>query len=168
MTCGGSREPNVAQQGSAERSSGSGIKLNGAGATFPAPIYQKWFGQYHTLHPDVQINYQAVGSGAGIKQLTDGTVDFGASDPPLKDEQIGAMKVKPLHFPTVLGAVVLTYNIPGVTASLKFSPQVIAGIFMGQITKWNDKAIAADNPGVKLPNEDIIPIHRSDASGTTA
>jgi phosphate transport system substrate-binding protein len=142
-------------------------KINAAGATFPAPIYQKWFGDYHTAHPDVEINYQAVGSGAGIKQLTDGTVDFGASDMPMTNEQIGAVKVKPLHFPTVLGAVVLSYNIPGVTAPLKFSPDVIADIYLGKITKWNDAKIAKDNSGVKLPNEDIVVLRRTDGSGTT-
>jgi phosphate transport system substrate-binding protein len=167
VSCGGSKEAKVAGQGSAERSSGSGIKLNGAGATFPAPIYQKWFGEYHTAHPDVEINYQAVGSGAGIKQLTDGTVDFGASDMPLKDEQIAAMKVKPLHFPTVLGAVVLSYNIAGVTGSLKLSPDVVADIYLGKITKWNDARIVKDNPGIKLPNEDIVVVRRTDGSGTT-
>jgi phosphate transport system substrate-binding protein len=142
-------------------------KINAAGATFPAPIYQKWFGEYHTAHPDVEINYQAVGSGAGIKQLTDGTVDFGASDMPMTNEQIGAVKVKPLHFPTVLGAVVLSYNIPGVTTPLKFSPDVVADIYLGKITKWNDAKIANDNPGVKLPNEDIVVVRRTDGSGTT-
>ena len=167
VSCGGSNQPHVAGQGSAERTSGSGVKLNGAGATFPAPIYQKWFGKYHTLHPDVEINYQAVGSGAGIKQLTDGTVDFGASDMPLKDEQIAAMKVKPLHFPTVLGAVVLSYNVLGVNTPLKFSPNTIADIYLGKITKWNDPRIVKDNPGVKLPNEDIVVVRRTDGSGTT-
>ena len=142
-------------------------KINAAGATFPAPIYQKWFGDYHTAHPDVEINYQAVGSGAGIKQLTDGTVDFGASDMPMTNEQIGAVKVKPLHFPTVLGAVVLSYNIPGVTTTLKFSPDVVADIYLGKITKWNDAKIAKDNGGVKLPNEDIVVVRRTDGSGTT-
>jgi len=142
-------------------------KINAAGATFPAPIYQKWFGDYHTAHPDVEINYQAVGSGAGIKQLTDGTVDFGASDMPMTNEQIGAVKVKPLHFPTVLGAVVLSYNIPGVTTPLKFSPDVVADIYLGKITKWNDAKIAKDNGGVKLPNEDIVVVRRTDGSGTT-
>lgn len=143
-------------------------KLNAAGASFPGPIYQKWFGEWHKTHPNVEINYAPVGSGGGVKQLTEGTVDFAASDPPLKDEQLSAFKVKVLHFPTVLGAIVLTYNIPGVTTTLKFSPQVIVGIFMGTITKWNDKALAADNPGVKFPNDDIVPVHRGDASGTNA
>src|SRR5215472_6665959 len=142
-------------------------QINAAGATFPAPIYQKWFAAYHTAHPDVQINYGGGGSGAGIQQLTQGTVDFGASDMPLKDEQISAMKVKPLHFPTVAGACVLTYNVPGVTQELKFSPESIVGIFNGSIKKWNDPQLAKDNPGVKLPGEDIIPVHRSDSSGTT-
>jgi phosphate transport system substrate-binding protein len=142
-------------------------KINAAGATFPAPIYQKWFGEYHTAHPDVEINYQAVGSGAGIKQLTDGTVDFGASDMPMTPEQISAVKIKPLHFPTVMGAVVLSYNVPGVTGALKFSPEVIADIYLGKITKWNDARIMKDNPGVKLPNEDIVVVRRTDGSGTT-
>ena len=167
VSCGGSKQPNVTEQGSAERSSGNGMKLNAAGATFPAPIYQKWFGDYHTAHPDVEINYQAVGSGAGVKQLTEGTVDFGASDMPMTNEQIAGMKVKPLHFPTVLGAVALSYNIRGVTTPLKFSPDVIADIYLGKITKWNDARIVRDNPGVKLPNEDIVVVRRTDGSGTT-
>ncbi len=141
--------------------------INAAGATFPAPIYQKWFEEFHKLHPDVQINYQPIGSGGGIKQLTEGTVDFGASDMPMTDQQIGAMKVHPLHFPTVLGGVVLTYNIPGVSQSLKFTPDVIAGIYLGQITKWNDSKIKAQNPGLNLPGSDIVVVHRSDGSGTT-
>src|SRR5262252_7446279 len=146
---------------------GAAQQINAAGATFPMPIYQKWFQEYNKLHPPVQINYGGGGSGAGISQLTNGTVDFGASDMPMKDAQISAMKVKPLHFPTVLGAVVLTYNIPGVSAELKFSPETISGIFMGAIKKWNDPKLANDNPGIKLPGDEIIPIHRSDASGTT-
>jgi phosphate transport system substrate-binding protein len=145
----------------------SAQQMNGAGATFPMPIYQKWFEDYHKAHPSVQINYGGGGSGAGISQLTNGTVDFGASDMPMKDDQIAKMKVKPLHFPTVLGAVVLTYNLPGVSSDLKFTPETISGIFMGSIKKWNDPRLAKDNPGVKLPNEEIIPVHRSDASGTT-
>ena len=142
-------------------------RINGAGATFPAVIYQKWFDEYHKLHPDVQINYQAIGSGGGIAQLTSGTVDFGASDMPMTDEQIAKLKVKPLHFPTVLGGVVPTYNLPGVTQQLKFTPETLAGIFLGTITKWNHKRLAADNPGVNFPNADIIVVHRSDGSGTT-
>jgi phosphate transport system substrate-binding protein len=141
--------------------------INAAGATFPAPIYQKWFEEYRMAHPDVQINYQAIGSGGGIRQLTEGTVDFGASDAPMTDDQIKGVKVKPLHFPTVMGAVVLTYNIPGVTQTLKLSPEAIGGMYLGTITKWNDPKIAADNKGVNLPNKDIEIVHRSDGSGTT-
>ncbi len=140
--------------------------INAAGATFPAPIYQKWFGEYKTAHPDVQVNYQAIGSGGGIRQLTEGTVDFGASDMPMTDEQIKALKVKPLHFPTVLGAVVLSYNVPGVMA-LKLTPDAIAGIFLGDVKKWNDAKIASANPGVKLPDSEIQVVHRSDGSGTS-
>jgi phosphate transport system substrate-binding protein len=143
------------------------VLLNAAGATFPAPIYSKWFDVYHTAHPNVQINYQAIGSGAGIRQVQAGTVDFGASDGPMTDEQLAQAKVKVLHFPTVLGAVVPTYNIPGVTASLNFTQKALAGIYLGEITKWNDPEIAKPNPGVKLPNDDIVVVHRSDGSGTT-
>ena len=145
----------------------SAQNINAAGATFPDPIYKKWFGEYKAANPKVQINYQAIGSGGGIKQYTEGTVDFGASDMPMTDAQIADTKVKPLHFPTVLGGLVLTYNIPGVTATLKFSPDAIAGIYLGEIKKWNDPKIAVDNPGVKLPSEDIVVVHRSDGSGTT-
>jgi phosphate transport system substrate-binding protein len=140
--------------------------INAAGATFPAPIYQKWAEEFKAK-TGVQINYQSVGSGAGIKQFTDGTVDFGASDMPMTDDQIKAIKVPTFHFPTVLGADVVTYNIPGVTADLKFSGATVAGIFMGAITRWNDAKIAGDNPGVKLPATDIVVIHRSDGSGTS-
>lgn len=142
-------------------------QITAAGATFPAPIYQKWFDEYHKLHSGVQVNYQSIGSGAGIQQLTSGTVDFGASDMPMTNEQIAKLKVHPLHFPTVLGAVVPTYNIPGVTQELKFSGQTLAGIYLGKIKKWNDGALMKDNPGVKLPAEDIVVVHRSDGSGTT-
>jgi phosphate transport system substrate-binding protein len=145
----------------------SAQNISAAGATFPDPIYKKWFGEFKAAHNGVQINYQAIGSGGGIKQLTEGTVDFGASDMPMTDSQIADMKVKPLHFPTVLGGIVLTYNIPGVTATLKFSPDTVAGIFLGEIKKWNDAKITADNPGVKLPGDDIVVVHRSDGSGTT-
>jgi phosphate transport system substrate-binding protein len=140
--------------------------INAAGATFPAPIYQKWFQDYKAAK-GTQINYQAIGSGGGINQLTEGTVDFGASDMPMTDEQIAKMKVHPLHFPTVLGGVVLTYNLPGVAAKLKFTPEAIAGIFLGKLTKWNDPAIASANAGVKLPATDIVVVHRSDSSGTS-
>jgi len=142
--------------------------INAAGATFPAPIYQKWFEDYRKAHPDVQINYQSVGSGAGINQLTQGTVDFGASDMPMTDDQIAKItKYKVLHFPTVLGGVVPIYNVTGVTAELKFTGDTLAGIFMGTIKKWNDAALKKDNPGVNLPNEDITVVHRSDGSGTS-
>jgi len=141
--------------------------LNGAGATFPYPIYSKWFDQYRTLHPDIQINYQSLGSGAGIQQLLAGLVDFGASDMPMRDEQLKQAKGPILHFPTVLGAVVPTYNVTGVSQPLKFTPAALAGIFLGTITRWNDPAIASANAGVKLPAFDIIVVHRSDGSGTT-
>src|SRR5437016_4736584 len=145
--------------------------LNGAGATFPNPIYSKWFSEYHKLHPDIQINYQPIGSGGGIRQVTEGTVDFGASDMPMTDTQLQEAKTKLktsiLNIPTVLGAVVPAYNIPGVTGELKFTPAVLAGIFVGTISNWNDKAIAAANPGVNFPNQDIIVVHRSDGSGTS-
>jgi phosphate transport system substrate-binding protein len=141
--------------------------INAAGATFPYPIYSKWFDEYHKLHPNVQINYQSIGSGGGIRQLLDKTVDFGASDGPMTNEQLGQASSKILHFPTVLGAAVPSYNIPGVTAELKFTPEALAGIFLGKVTKWNDPAIAGSNPGVKLPAEDIVVVHRSDGSGTT-
>jgi phosphate transport system substrate-binding protein len=141
--------------------------LNGAGATFPYPMYSKWFSEYHKLHPDIQMNYQSIGSGGGIRQVIAGTVDFGASDGPMTDDQLKEAKMKILHIPTVLGADVPAYNIPGVTAELKFTPEALAGIFLGKVTKWNDKAIASVNPGVNLPEKDIIVVHRSDGSGTT-
>jgi phosphate transport system substrate-binding protein len=142
-------------------------QINAAGATFPAVIYQKWFDEYHKIHADVQINYQSIGSGGGIAQLTAGTVEFGASDMPMTDEQISKLKVKPLHFPSVLGGVVPTYNIAGITQDLKFTAETLSGIFLGAITKWNDPRLAKDNPGVKFPNADIQVVHRSDGSGTT-
>jgi phosphate transport system substrate-binding protein len=145
--------------------------INGAGASFPNPIYTKWFSEYRKIASSVQINYQSVGSGAGIKQATDGTVDFGASDGPMNDEQLKAYQDKHgfpiLHFPTVLGAVVPTYNITGVTAALNFTPEALAGIYLGKITKWNDPAITSVNKGVNLPAADITVVHRSDGSGTT-
>ena len=145
--------------------------LNGAGATFPYPMYSKWFSEYHKLHSDVQINYQSIGSGGGIRQVTEGTVDFGASDMPMTDDQLreaeGKVKTKVLNIPTVLGAVVPAYNVPGVSGELKFTPEILAGIFLGKISNWNDPAISAANPGVKFPNQDIIVAHRSDGSGTT-
>ena len=141
--------------------------LNGAGATFPNPMYQKWFSEYHKAHPDIQFNYQSIGSGGGIRQVLAQTVDFGASDGPMTDEQLAQAKTKILHIPTVLGAVVPAYNVPGVTGELKFTPEALAGIFLGKISTWNDPAIAKDNPGVNLPNQTIVVIHRSDGSGTT-
>jgi phosphate transport system substrate-binding protein len=141
--------------------------INAAGATFPYPIYSKWFDEYHKAHPNVQINYQSIGSGGGIRQLLDKTVDFGASDGPMSDDQLKQAGFKILHFPTVLGAAVPSYNIAGVTSELKFTPEALAGIYLGTITKWNDPAIAGANPGVKLPAQDIVVLHRSDGSGTT-
>jgi phosphate transport system substrate-binding protein len=141
--------------------------LNGAGATFPYPMYSKWFSEYNKLHSDIQFNYQSIGSGGGIRQVLAGTVDFGATDGPMTDEQLGQAKTKILHIPTVLGADVPAYNIPGVSEELKFTPELLANIFLGKITSWNDAAIAKVNPGVNLPNQPIIVIHRSDGSGTT-
>jgi len=146
------------------------LLINGAGATFPNPIYSKWFDEFHKAN-GTQINYQPVGSGAGIKQVTEGTVDFGATDGPMNDDQIKAYRTKNgagiLHFPTVLGAVVPTYNVPGVNTALNFTPEALAGIFLGRIERWNDPAIANANKGVNLPGNDIVVIHRSDGSGTT-
>ena len=141
--------------------------INGAGATFPNPIYSKWFIEYSQLHPSIKINYQPIGSGGGIRQVTDGTVDFGATDGPMSDQQISQAKVKVMHIPTVLGAVVPVYNLTGVNKELNFSGDVIAGIYLGKITKWNDPRIAKDNPGVSLPDHGILPVYRSDGSGTT-
>ncbi len=141
--------------------------LNGAGATFPYPMYSKWFSEYHKAHPDIEINYQSIGSGGGIRQVLAGTVDFGASDGPMTDEQLSQAKTKILHIPTVLGADVPAYNIPGVSEELKFTPETLAGIFLGKITSWNDAALTKINPGANLPNQPIIVIHRSDGSGTT-
>jgi phosphate transport system substrate-binding protein len=141
--------------------------LNGAGATFPYPIYSKWFSEYHNQHPDVEINYQSIGSGGGIRQLLAGTVDFGASDGPMTDAQLGEAKTKIFHLPTVLGSVVPAYNIPGFKGELKFTGAMLSGIFLGRITAWNDPVIAKANPGVNLPNQPIVVVHRSDGSGTT-
>ncbi len=145
----------------------SALLVNGAGATFPYPIYSKWFDEYHKLHPEIEFNYQSIGSGGGIRQVLAGTVDFGATDGPMKDEQLAKAKSKILHFPTVLGAVVPTYNVPGVNQELNFTPEALAGIYLGKITKWNDPAIAGPNKGVNLPDTDIVVVHRSDGSGTT-
>ena len=147
------------------------LQLTGAGATFPYPIYSKWFDEYHKLHPSIEINYQSIGSGGGIRQVTDGTVDFGATDGPMNDEQIKAYKDKHgfgiLHFPTVIGAVVPSYNLAGIKGSLKFTPDALAGIFLGKITKWNDPALVKINPDANLPNAGIVVAHRADGSGTT-
>jgi phosphate transport system substrate-binding protein len=145
----------------------SALLINAAGATFPYPVYSKWFAEYHKLHPDIQINYQSIGSGGGIQQLHAGTVDFGASDMPLKDELLEHLNLNIVQFPTVLGAVMPTYNIPGVHAELKFTPEALAGIYLGKITKWNDPAITGPNPGINFPANDIVVVHRSDGSGTT-
>jgi phosphate transport system substrate-binding protein len=144
------------------------IQLQGAGATFPNPLYQKWVSEYGKLHTNIKIDYQSQGSGAGIKQIKEQTVDFGASDAPMKDEDLKSAPGELLHIPTVLGAVVITYNLASVTQKLHFSPDVVADIFLGKIKKWNDAKIAADNAGVKLPAADITVVHRSEGSGTTA
>ena len=143
------------------------VQINGAGATFPYPIYSKWFSEYNKLHSNVLINYQSIGSGGGIRQVTNQTVFFGATDGPMTNDQQLAAPGKIMHFPTVLGAVVPVYNIPGVTAELKFTGPVLVDIFLGKITKWNDPAIAKLNPGVNLPVADVTVVHRSDGSGTT-
>ena len=143
------------------------VQINGAGATFPYPIYSKWFSEYNKVKPDVEINYQSIGSGGGIRQITSGTVFFGATDGPMTPEQLQAAPGRILHFPTVLGAVVPIYNLEGVGSDLKFTGPVLADIFLGKIAKWNDPALAKVNPGVKLPSGDITVVHRSDGSGTT-
>jgi phosphate transport system substrate-binding protein len=166
VACGGGDQ----QSGQAAAADGpaasGGVDLTGAGATFPQPIYSKWFFDY-AAQTGVKINYQSIGSGGGIRQLTEGTVDFGASDAPMTDEEIAAAKGKVLHFPTVIGAVAVTYNLPGNPQGLKFTSDALAGVFLGDITKWNDRRIAALNPGVSLPASDILVVHRSDGSGTT-
>jgi phosphate transport system substrate-binding protein len=143
------------------------IRLNGAGATFPNIIYQNWIINYNQKFDHVELNYQSIGSGGGIRQFSDRTVDFGGTDAPMTDSAIAAIQGNVLHLPTVLGAVVPAYNLPGVTTAVKFSPEVLAGIFLGTLTDWSDQRIAADNPGVTLPKQDIIVVHRSDGSGTT-
>ena len=143
------------------------VQINGAGATFPYPIYSKWFSEYNKLHPEIQINYQSIGSGGGIKQLSNQTVFFGATDGPMTTEQQLAAPGKIAHLPMVLGGVVPVYNIPGVDAELKFTGKVLADVILGKVAKWNDPAITAVNPGVKLPATDITVVHRSDGSGTT-
>ena len=145
----------------------SAQQINGAGATFPNPIYSKWFSDFNKVHPEVKINYQSIGSGGGIRQVTEGTVDFGASDGPMSDEALKASKVKIVHIPTVLGAVVPIYNLPGVSQEIKFSQDALAGIYLGKVTTWNDPVIAKENPGVNLPNQQILTVYRSEGSGTT-
>src|SRR5712675_1933602 len=147
---------------------GGDVRLQGAGATFPNPLYQKWLSEYGKLHSNVKIDYQSIGSGGGIKQIQARTVDFGASDSPMKDDDLKATPGEILHIPTVLGAVVITYNLSGVAAALRFSPEVIADIFLGKVKKWNDPRISADNPGVSLPTGDVTVVHGSDESGTSA
>jgi phosphate transport system substrate-binding protein len=146
---------------------GAQVKLNGAGATFPNIIYQDWMLSYNQAHADVQLNYQSIGSGGGIRQFSDGTVDFGATDAPMKDSAIAAINGNVLHIPTVLGGDVPTYNLPDVKATLRFTPDVLADIFLGKVTKWSDARITAVNPGVTLPDADIVVVHRSDGSGTS-
>jgi len=143
------------------------VLLNGAGATFPNIIYQNWILTYNQAHSDVKLNYQSIGSGGGIRQFSDGTIDFGGSDAPMSDSAIAAIQGNVLHIPTVLGAIVVTYNVPGVTQQLQFTPEAIAGIFLGTITKWNDARLSSVNPGVSLPATDIVVVHRSDGSGTS-
>src|ERR1043165_6581092 len=143
------------------------VQINGAGATFPNPIYSKWFSEYHKVHPNVEINYQPIGWGGAIRHLSAGTVFFGASDGPMTDEQIQAAGFRILHLPTVLGGVVPVYNVPGVGTQLKFTGPVLADIYLGKITRWNDNAIRNLNPGVELPGDEITVAHRSDGSGTT-
>jgi phosphate transport system substrate-binding protein len=141
--------------------------INGAGATFPYPIYSKWFSEYNRIHPEVKINYQSIGSGGGIRQVSDGIVDFGATDSPMSDQQIASARFKTMHIPTVLGAIVPVYNLPGINKELNFSGDVIADIYLNKITNWNDPRIAKDNPGINLPNQPILAVYRSDGSGTT-
>jgi len=158
----------LACKGNGGGSGPSSVSLLGAGASFPNPLYQKWLSEYGQHHANVKIDYQSIGSGGGIKQLKEQTVDFGASDAPMKDEDMKSAPGEILHIPTVLGAVVMTYNLEGISQPLRFSPEVIADIFLGKIKKWNDPKIAADNPGVTLPGADITVVHRSDSSGTSA
>jgi phosphate transport system substrate-binding protein len=165
--CGGGNGDSRDTAAGAARSSGGSVDLTGAGATFPYPLYSKWFSDY-AAKTGVRINYQSIGSGGGIRQLSEQTVDFGASDSPMSDAEMAKAKGGPIvHIPTVLGAVAVTYNLPDVSAPLKLSGEVLADIFRGTITKWNDARIAALNSGVKLPARDILVVHRSDGSGTT-
>ena len=169
LACGGGDRPDAGagNTGAAKPAGGGGVDLTGAGATFPNPIYTKWFDAY-AKESGVRINYQSIGSGGGIRQFTEGTVDFGATDGPMSDQQIATVKGNVLHIPTVLGAVVVTYNLPALGETrLNFDGTTLADIFLGRITKWSDSRIAALNAGVKLPGDDIIVVHRSDGSGTS-
>ncbi len=168
VACGGKEPSSGARAASEPAASSPALSLTAAGATFPYPIYDRWFKEY-ARQTGVKINYQAIGSGGGIRQVIEGTVDFGASDAPMSDAEMSKVPVHVLHFPTVIGAVAVTYDVPGVpdSASLRFTPDVLADVFLGRITKWNDPRIAALNPGVKLPATDILVVHRSDGSGTT-
>jgi phosphate transport system substrate-binding protein len=148
-------------------SGGGDLRITGAGATFPNPLYQKWFSEYNKANPNVKFDYQSIGSGGGIKQISEKTVDFGGSDAPMTDEHLAKAQGQILHIPTVLGAVVMTYNLPNVTTELKLTPEAIAGIFLGKVTKWNDPMIASNNAGVSLPDATITVVHRSDGSGTS-
>jgi phosphate transport system substrate-binding protein len=154
-------------QGQGTGGAGGAVSLNGAGATFPNPLYQKWMSEYGKLNPNIKIDYQSIGSGGGIKQIQAQTVDFGASDAPMTDEELKGSPAELVHVPTVLGAVVLTYNLQGIAKPLRFSPDVIADIFLGKITKWNDPRIKTDNPDVNLPAGNITVVHRAESSGTT-
>ncbi|MFL6253748.1 MAG: phosphate ABC transporter substrate-binding protein PstS [Pyrinomonadaceae bacterium] len=147
---------------------GGAVNLRGAGASFPNPLYQKWLSEYGKLHADIRVDYQSIGSGGGIKQIKEQTIDFGASDSPMKNEDMPPPPAEILHIPTVLGAVVLTYNLAGVARPLRFSPDVVADIFLGKIKSWDDARIKTDNPGVQLPAANITPVYRSDGSGTSA
>lgn len=164
LACSGQK---MGQSSGSSQTSGGAVQLQGSGATFPKPIYEKWVSEYGKIHPEIRIDYQATGSGAGQKAVLAKTADFGASDDPMSDEDMKSGG-EILHIPTVLGAVVLTYNLPGVTQPLKLSGTTIADIYLGNIKKWNDQRLAADNPGVALPDADILPVYRADSSGTSA
>src|ERR671918_764223 len=167
VACGGDKAPGAGATADTAAQAARGSALTGAGATFPNPIYTKWFDTYAKA-TGIRINYQSIGSGGGIRQFTEGTVDFGATDGPMTDEQIKAVQGNVIHIPTVIGAVVLTYNLPGLgSTKLRLDAPTIADIYLGRLTKWNDRRIASLNPGVKLPDQDIIVVHRSDGSGTT-
>ncbi|HET9954976.1 MAG TPA: phosphate ABC transporter substrate-binding protein PstS [Polyangiaceae bacterium] len=156
------------KQDAAKPAAAKGITLNGAGATFPFPLYSKWMSEYNKANPDVRINYQSIGSGGGIRQVVAGTVDFGATDAPMKEEESKGAPGKLVHIPATLGSVVVAYNLEGVSGHLNLTSEALSGIFLGTVKKWNDKKISAQNPGVKLPNQDIAVVFRTDGSGTTA